>query len=310
MINPSDRSKVCNLCISQFNIFTLPRHVCKSCYKFVCLRCSSKQIWNLSKGVPLRICDSCYVENLKNQISSNYKSDKERIIIEIDNLIEKCELEKSHGIHENHLNEKLQNDIDFFKQKQEAKEETLKQELYTLTNEIETLEKEFEELNNSLEVLAFENWEAEFKICVISEENKDFQCAQGDFIEQKVQLEVDISQLQQKLDKNEAEVRKSEVKKQDVKIYNLREGLKNLKKEKQTHDSKLKKLKENEEEKIQIIGKLLNDIKDLSRKKTEPLIDLNDFAGMTTEIVELKRKLSYAGRRVDVESSKCVCDVF
>ncbi|OMJ71736.1 hypothetical protein SteCoe_29980 [Stentor coeruleus] len=309
MINPSDRSKVCNLCVSQFNIFTLPRHVCKSCYKFVCQRCSSKQI-HPSKKILSRICDSCHVENLKDQINSNYKSDKERITLEINNLIEKCEFEKSQGTYENNLNEKLQKDIDLFKQKQEAKEKSLKQELYTLANEIETIEKEFEDLNNSLEILAFENWEADFKICVISEENKDFQSAQGDFIKQKVQLEIDINELQNKLDKNEAEVRKSEVKKQDVKIYNLREGLKNLRKEKQMHDNQLKKLKENEEEKTQAIENLLNDIKDLSGKKTEPIIDLNDFAEKTTEIVELKRKISYTGRRVEVESSKCVCDVF
>lgn len=65
------RDKVCTICGSPFSLLgSNQKHTCGFCYRGLCSRCSSQQIYEPVKHEIIKICDNCYSEYIKTQITS------------------------------------------------------------------------------------------------------------------------------------------------------------------------------------------------------------------------------------------------
>ena len=157
MINPSDISKVCSICVSKFHFFFLRKQICQSCYRAVCSKCSMQKRKNNDSNAESRICDSCYSNYIEQEISKAYSVTKERYKAEIFGLEKKYEYEKNNSEIEAVLIEDLQNEIEDHKQQFNYLEKELNDEYKALIDEVSRIEKDFVELNNRLECLIIDN---------------------------------------------------------------------------------------------------------------------------------------------------------
>ena len=142
------------------------------------------------------------------------------------------------------------------------------------------------------------------------EENEELR--EGDIeIDEKIEmLEEEVDFLLKRLDGNDAEVRRSLLHADDLRLYRIKQEIMNLKKEKNENLCKIQKMRENQEVKNSNVAMLINKLVSVRRIPEENQDDDKVFDSQNEQIFELEKQVEKFQRKYEIQNNKCNCLIY
>lgn len=312
-MNIQDRKdKLCSICHIEFTIWGVRKWVCGFCFKPVCCRCSMHKAYSSESNMIKRKCDTCHSEFIKETVMTQHRIELERLKFEISNLQKRLDSEGIIIEKEQKNIEELNSVIEETKEEFTNREQEMQQEIRALEQELEKVNSDYQKMMSRIEFLATQNHELDDKILYLIEQNEDFSIRPiGEVYEKILHIKKDIKDLNFKL---QSKCHLSPLRKNNS-IVRIKEEILNLRNEKNSIINKITECKEVESIKESNISMLLTT---LSNNSTAP--DLNIiyksfedeeiFRQQQDEIEELRSKIARKLRRNELESKRCICEIY
>lgn len=267
-----------------------------------------QRLKNIETNSFARVCDSCYSNHIRQNISKFYSDESENQIAEIYKIQQRYIAEKTLCENQSKLISLLQTEIRDFGEKERKNLSDLEGFSNVLSKDIEKLEADYEELKERYEAFVMQNWDDDWKIQELAEENQEFG---GEIpIRERINLlEEEVKELLKGCDGNDSEAKKEHLHEEEMKLFRLKQDLAASKKEKEENLARIQKMKEilklKNSNLAMLVGKLalVNEI----NLENEEEFEVDEM--QSTEISKLERRLSKVHRKLDLQATKCHCEI-